>query len=296
MKKEQGLKTLGDYRRVAKDSLFSLELSPESNSASVYDAINTALVLSRWLIADSRAYKTELIIWGGICFPKTKYELKNLGLFYCIKLMEFAITYNSEESINDLLQNWPKRPDVKASVFASAGISYLEAAFSFVQELGGDIISLLQNAYKRYTKEGNVIYRDPFKFLDKTPTVDNLLINPVPDIIIKTWYDSILVETRKCFPKNQFSRQTLEAEFNQIHKQLEHERDVWKNSYTGDKNQRSDDLITLTVAIKKFKVSKTTLRRAIKDGRLVSYKDITKSSNSLSMVSESEVEKYWPII
>ena len=66
-------------------------------------------------------------------------------------------------------------------------------------------------------------------FLNKTPTVDNLEINPVPDIIIKTWYDSILVGVRNYFPENEFSKQKLEAEFNRTLRQLEYERDVWKS-------------------------------------------------------------------
>lgn len=59
-------------------------------------------------------------------------------------------------------------------------------------------------------------------------------------------------------------------------------------------NERPKDTITLSVATKKYSVSKSTLRRAIKDGRLESYKDTTKSSNSPEIVSESEVAKHWP--
>lgn len=57
--------------------------------------------------------------------------------------------------------------------------------------------------------------------------------------------------------------------------------------------QNKGDSMTLTVAVKKFDVSKTTLRRAIKDGRLKNYNTNNKSISSLVMISESEVAKHW---
>lgn len=54
------------------------------------------------------------------------------------------------------------------------------------------------------------------------------------------------------------------------------------------------DLITLTVAIQNYDVSKTTLRRAIKDKRLKNHKKKTKPKNSPDKVSEREVAKQWP--
>ena len=65
-----------------------------------------------------------------------------------------------------------------------------------------------------------------------------------------------------------------------------------KNGKTG--GVTPSDLITLTVAVKNFSVSKTTLRRAIKDRRLSNYKQKTKPRNSPIMVSESGVAKLWP--
>ena len=61
----------------------------------------------------------------------------------------------------------------------------------------------------------------------------------------------------------------------------------------GDK--QPNDLITLTVAISKFHVSRKTLRGAVKDkdGRLKDYREKGKPKNSPIMVSESEVENIW---
>ncbi len=55
-----------------------------------------------------------------------------------------------------------------------------------------------------------------------------------------------------------------------------------------------NDLMTLTVAVQKFDVSKSTLRRSIKDGRLKNYNTKNESKSSLVMISESEVAKHWP--
>lgn len=62
-----------------------------------------------------------------------------------------------------------------------------------------------------------------------------------------------------------------------------------KMEQNGKDGQSKDDLITLTVAVTKFQVSKTTLRRAISDERLKNY-----GKKSLSMVSESKVANLWP--
>ena len=59
----------------------------------------------------------------------------------------------------------------------------------------------------------------------------------------------------------------------------------------GDK--QPDDSMTLTVAVSIFHVSKTTIRRAIKDQRLKDYSDKAKSKNSPVLVSEKEVAKHW---
>ena len=130
-KKRQGLKTLGDYRRAAKESLYEIglrvhlrqvadlrkagkdslneidlpvHLPQDKKSTSPYDAIKTALFHSRHLIYLSRAeFPRECDF--GICFPGTKYEMRNLPLFHCIKLMEFAVTYKDVQSAGELFQN-----------------------------------------------------------------------------------------------------------------------------------------------------------------------------------------------
>ena len=52
-----------------------------------------------------------------------------------------------------------------------------------------------------------------------------------------------------------------------------------------------DDLITLTVAIQEFAVSRATLKRAIESQTIKSYR---KKGNALHFVSRSEVKKRWP--
>ena len=52
------------------------------------------------------------------------------------------------------------------------------------------------------------------------------------------------------------------------------------------------DLMTLTVTIKKYIVSKSTLRRALKDGRLTDYNQGKESENSPVVVSENEVKSF----
>jgi len=55
-----------------------------------------------------------------------------------------------------------------------------------------------------------------------------------------------------------------------------------------------DDLITLAVAESKYHVTTLTLRRAIADGRLRSYRPKNCSKNHPHKVSESQVASYWP--
>ena len=86
----------------------------------------------------------------------------------------------------------------------------------------------MQNAYLQYKKESNVSYFDQCKFLSKTPRVDDLKIDPEPDIIIKTWFDDIISGMHRAFPTSEYSRHKVEAEFNSIEKQLEYEWNLWK--------------------------------------------------------------------
>ena len=230
MTKPQGLKTLGDYRRATQDPLFDLSLYPERKNASPYEALKIALACGRHLISISRANLPEENWWSGTYLPGTEYEFRNPGLFYCIELMEFVNTYKEFQSFEKLFLAWPKRADPNTRVFTSAGLSFLEAAFGFVCELGSDIILALQNAYKKYRKEGNVIYGDPLKFLSKTPAVDDLEINPMPDIIIKTWFGDIIKGMQKWIQENDISRFKVEAEFNSLNKQLDYEWNTWKET------------------------------------------------------------------
>lgn len=55
-----------------------------------------------------------------------------------------------------------------------------------------------------------------------------------------------------------------------------------------------DDLITLTVAQSKYSVTTLTLRRAIADGRLRSYRPNNCTKNHPHKVSESQVASCWP--
>ena len=55
-----------------------------------------------------------------------------------------------------------------------------------------------------------------------------------------------------------------------------------------------DDLITLTVAQSKYSVTSVTLKRAIKDGRLRSYRPKKCIKNHPHKISESQVASYWP--
>jgi hypothetical protein len=55
-----------------------------------------------------------------------------------------------------------------------------------------------------------------------------------------------------------------------------------------------EDPISTSVAVQKYAVSKVTLRRAVKDGRLRDCRLPGAAKNSPLMVSGSEVAKYWP--
>jgi hypothetical protein len=59
------------------------------------------------------------------------------------------------------------------------------------------------------------------------------------------------------------------------------------------KTKAPNDLITLLVAEKEFEVSRTTLKRAIKDGRLKSYRPQNSPKNAPHKVSRTQVTSYW---
>lgn len=62
-----------------------------------------------------------------------------------------------------------------------------------------------------------------------------------------------------------------------------------------NKQKQPDDLITLSVAIKKYSVSKRTLLRAIDDNRIKSSRPVNAPSNSPHKISEAEVAKNWQL-
>ena len=99
MKKTQGLQTLGDYRKAAKNSLFSPTVRPTSKSTEAYDAIKTAVDCTRQLINFARTVHLQTDPWDPIWFGDSEYAMKNPQLFDAIKLMEFAIKYQDIQSI-----------------------------------------------------------------------------------------------------------------------------------------------------------------------------------------------------
>jgi len=266
MEKVPGLKTLGDYRRAARESLFSIYLPPTSKSTSAYDAIKTALYRTRGLIFYLRHNPSERDRWYSTEYPTPKKkeqwiypEFINSELFDYITLMEFAIKYHEVKSIYKLYPDWPKFRKLEL-VFTSTGDSILKASFVFVLELGIDIILLFQEAYLKYKQGGKrpyLRYPEPLLFLSKTPSIDDLEINPEPDSepdrIIKTWFDDIVKGMQGDFPKSEYSRHRLKAEFNRIETQLEHEWNCWKETSAGGKSgDKSKPLVPVPITIPVF--------------------------------------------
>lgn len=67
------------------------------------------------------------------------------------------------------------------------------------------------------------------------------------------------------------------------------------NGGTLPEQKPPDDLITLSVAIKKYYVSKRTLQRAFIDNRIKSFRPVNAASNSPHKISEADVAKNWPL-
>ena len=223
--KSKGLITLGDYRRVARQSLFSHGFS-KSKSTSMYDAVCVALSNIPTLLVEAYMNKSEIEQWGVIWRSGTEYEMNNEPLFRCVKLMELAVLYSDQNKRDKVFQNWPKRPDKDIKVFTSVGLSYLEATFDFVEERGRDIIHSLQNAYILHlnSKGKRGVFTGPIEFLSNTPEIDKLRILQEPDPIIKAWYNRILATLRTGFPSSEYTPSRREVEFKDIYKQLEYER------------------------------------------------------------------------
>lgn len=273
MKKIQELKTLGDYRKAARDSLLNENTSP-------YDAVKTALILSRWLIDVSRANISEGDSWSLTLFPGRKYKGKNLQLFHCIELMEFAITYKSQ-SFGELFPKWPQYPGANIRVFTSAGLSYLEAAFDFVRDLGCRIISPLQGSYKKYRKERNIYHLNSFNFLRKNPAVDNLEINPVTDEVVIMWFNKIVKVIQGRIPESEFSKLKVETEIKSTLKHIE------------DEKTPKPKLMVSKLIVKHFEVSIATLRRWVKDEKLTDYREKPHAKNAPLILDAVEVARYF---
>jgi len=86
----------------------------------------------------------------------------------------------------------------------------------------------LTDTYLDGTKESS-ISPPPSIFLNKSHKLDDLKINPEPDIIIKTWLAKSLKWMQRRFPESLFPDIILEEKFNPIFKQIEHEWNHWKS-------------------------------------------------------------------
>ncbi len=270
MKNAKELITLGEHRKIASDLIYFHWDYKETKHVSDYDALRFALSNIEYLIFSFRSTLVIDGIWRTYNLLKTKeanYKVRNLLLFNLIKLIEFSIAYKGK-TIEEIFPGMLKRPDVKAVVFTNAGISYLEAAFNFANELGKGIILNLQSAYKKYKKESRIVYFDPFKFLIKTPIIDDLVVNPEPDIIIKTWFEKTITSFQKEFPEQEYSQHKVEAEFNSVAKQIEYE---WNEC---SKMERQEDPI-------------------IQEQKQVMTKDTESKSEFLVFISYSHKDKRW---
>lgn len=64
---------------------------------------------------------------------------------------------------------------------------------------------------------------------------------------------------------------------------------------TKEDRKKPEHLVTLTVILTQFKVSRATLNRAIKDGRLITYPQAENApKNAALLVDAVEVAKLWP--
>lgn len=77
---------------------------------------------------------------------------------------------------------------------------------------------------------------------------------------------------------------------------LEIEKEITQeeNAITKESEKWPNDLIALTVAKSKYLVTTLTLKRAIADDRLQSYRQKNCAKNHPHKVSESQVASYWP--
>jgi len=65
------------------------------------------------------------------------------------------------------------------------------------------------------------------------------------------------------------------------------------SSNAGGEKNKPNDLITLLVAVKEYRVSRATLKRAIKVGNLKSYRKRSAPKNSPHMISRKDIERYY---
>lgn len=79
----------------------------------------------------------------------------------------------------------------------------------------------------------------------------------------------------------------------QIEKEIAQPKDATIDATIIEKEKCPEDLITLLIVQNKYKISRITLLRAIKDGRLRSFRPDNCAKNHMHKVSESQVASYW---
>ena len=115
------LRTLGDYRRVAREKLYGPLPPPRDTHISLYDAIN--LPISRPIIDElGECVVGPEVTDCFLCFDKVC-RVWNPPLFRSSQLVEFANAYKKEESVYELFPGWKRRPDVNALLFMLVGMS-----------------------------------------------------------------------------------------------------------------------------------------------------------------------------
>lgn len=240
LKKAQGLKTLGDYRRAAKDPNFEDSLFPKGKNVSIKDAIKIALEHDRRIIECASANIPEKNWWSvddnGV----------NVKVFSCVVLMEFYIIYKDEHSTDDFFPGWPKPCE--------------KEIFNFLCQDGGAIINVLRQSYKKYSKDRTPTFRE---ILNGTPAVNDLQIKPEPNIIIKTWLSKII----KSIQEKGVSPLIIEEKFNSLNRQLESEKDGQGETESKEQTEKTNDAwIKVTEAASLAGVNPGTITRWANNG------------------------------
>ena len=209
------MKTLGDYRKEVAASL-------KSENHTLCDTIRTAFEdyknLLQIVLADTPEDR-----WNRRGEVETR-----AGLLLSIKVLEFAVTYKDVGSIYELCPDWPvHHVDKNLSLIPSDGPqSYGDAVFRGMRNDGRDIILCVQRARNHHIKSSHVMYR-PFMFLVKHPEVNELMIDPEPDEIMKTMFDHTVNGFRKWLSVDGLSPSKVNSEFAIVCQRL---RDEWRST------------------------------------------------------------------